>query len=54
MLKWFESDLENYEADGLNYEITTDVYNSYVTILSVFAIGHFNFEFSEKEKINFR
>lgn len=54
LLKWFESDLENYEADGFSYEITSEVYNTYVTILSVFSIGHFNFEFNENDKINFK
>ncbi|MBQ8394016.1 MAG: DUF2357 domain-containing protein [Clostridia bacterium] len=34
-------------------EIPTEGYDTYCTLMSLFAIGHFNFEFSEKAKLNF-
>lgn len=34
-------------------EIPQEGYDAYCTLLSLFAIGHFNFEFGEKTKFNF-
>ena len=34
-------------------EVHKEGYDTYCTLLSLFAIGHFNFEFSEKTKLNF-
>ena len=53
LLKWFESDIQTFTQDELYNDVPQDVYNTFVTVLSVFSIGHFNFEFKENETIDF-
>ena len=53
LLKWFETDIQTVTQEELYNDVNDELYSTFVTVLSVFSIGHFNFEFSEKELIDF-
>lgn len=52
--KWFESELNSdIKKDyDINYDITNEEYKSYINMLLIFSISHFNFEFDNKEKFD--
>lgn len=52
LLKYFELDIEqNKSIENVN-NINNDEYINYCTILSIFALEHFNFLFPKKTKLN--
>ena len=55
LLKWFEDTSTETELEDAEFSAVTTPqnYSLYCSMLSVFAAGHFNFEFADKELINF-
>ena len=51
--KIFESEIEHENNEVINKEISREEYASYVNLLMIFALGHFNFEFNSKDKFDF-
>ncbi len=55
LLKWFSDEKieEKNNTDTSNGTTNTEGYSIYCTLLSLFAIGHFNFVFDENKSLNF-
>ncbi len=53
LLKLFTGKDERVHERVLEEKLNERGYEGYCTLLSLFAVGHFNFEFSEKEKFAF-
>lgn len=53
LLKWFNGEKKEIDAGELNFQVSKKAYAAYCNLLSVFAIGHFNFSFNPKSKLNF-
>ena len=51
--KWFESNKKKMGDSSYKDSADNKEYSAFCTLLSVFAIGHFNFEFAESEKFDF-
>ncbi len=53
LLKAFAQKEEQIQAQAALEGIPESAYGEYCTLLSLFAVGHFNFEFDEREKFQF-
>lgn len=51
--KWFFGDNEPLEHDSFDDSLSKDGYIAYCNMLTVFAVGHFNFQFSTQKRLNF-
>lgn len=54
LLKWFfEQKIDSYTNEDYSLDSEYEGYPIYCNLLSVFAAGHFNFSFSEKQTLDF-
>ncbi len=53
LLKWFSSDKEELLDEPYVGQASREGYTAYCNMLSVFAAGHFNFEFTTRKRLNF-
>lgn len=53
LLKYFSEDKEEILNETYLGQASRDGYTAYCNMLSVFAIGHFNFEFTTRRRLNF-
>ena len=53
LLKWFAAGKEEIEAEPYVGQASREGYTAYCNMISVFAAGHFNFEFTTRKRLNF-
>lgn len=53
LLKWFADDKEEIDDEKLISWTSRDGYAAYCNMLTVFAAGHFNFQFTPRKRLNF-
>lgn len=53
LLKWFASDKEEFALEAHEGFTTRDSYTAYCNMLTVFAVGHFNFQFNKIKPLHF-
>ncbi len=53
LLKWFHEDKEEIDDSAPIMRTSKQAYTAYCNLLSVFAVGHFNFAFDQKQNLNF-